>query len=229
MWGTLAVGAALLALFVVAERRAESPVVQPAHLANRNLVLAGALSFSVGMVEAGMIFAPSFAMHALGYSSQKAGSMVSAVALAMVVATPLTGMLLDRVGARPVLVVSTLVTSAGHFIFSRVSSGPGFVAGLAIVGAGLAALLGAPLRYVVAAETDERDRASAQGLLSVFTSTGISLGASIAGALIASSTPQEPLSGYRRLYVAIAVVAALAWPLALGITNHRTKTVALRG
>ena len=55
-----------------------------------------------------------------------------------------------------------------------------------IVGLGLAAVLGAPLRYIVLEEARPEDRASTQGLLNIFLAVGQLSGAAIVGAVATS-------------------------------------------
>jgi len=215
VWGSFLAGVVLLALFLLAETRAESPIIRPSHLFRRNLGLANLLSLTAGLNEAGMVFVPAFAIAALGYTKQQAGSIISVMAIAMFIGTPTTGMLLDRFGARSILLVSTLLTALGNWLFGQSTTTWAFFGALFVLGFGLSALLGAPLRYIAANETDESDRAAAQGVLSVFASTGISLGAAIVGALVQSSIKQgHSLEGYRHAYSLVAVFGLISFGLA---------------
>jgi MFS family permease len=225
VWGPLVGGILLLGIFALVEARAASPIIRPAHLFRRNLAIANALSFAGGTAEAGMAFAPAFAMAALNYSKQQAGSLVTVVAVAMFFGNPTTGMLLDRVGARNVLLVGTVLTALGNYLFGHSSSTFGFVVNLSLLGLGLSALLGAPLRYIAANETEEGDRAAAQGVLTVFSSSGISLGAAIAGALVASGArAEQPLEGYRQAYTVVGLLALVGFVLALMLRSRAAPT-----
>lgn len=218
VWGAFAAGAVLLALFVWAESRAEEPIIRLKHLSRRNLVVANLLSLTAGVNEAGMVFVAAFSAAALGFSKQQAGSIITVIALALVVGTPVVGLLLDRFGAKRVLLVSTLLTALGNFLLGRSTATWELFASLFVLGIGLSALLGAPLRYIAANETDATDRAAAQGVLSVFASTGISLGAAVVGALVQSSILEgHALEGYRHAYTVVAALGiggfALVWLL----------------
>ncbi len=61
-----------------------------------------------------------------------------------------------------------------------------FIAGGVVAGFGLGSLLGAPFRYIVLNEAAPEERASAQGLLTVFAAVGQLLGAAIVGGVAAS-------------------------------------------
>ena len=225
VWGSLAAGVALLGLFVWAESRAEAPIIRLSHLFRRNLLVANVLSLTAGANEAGMVFVPAFAAAALGYSKQQAGSIITVIAVALFFGTPVVGMLLDRFGARRVLLVSTLLTALGNYLFGRSTTTWEFLGSLIVLGFGLSALLGAPLRYIAANETDETDRAAGQGVLSVFASTGISLGAAVVGALVQSSIREgQALEGYRHAYSVVAVLGIVGFGLAFLLKTGRPKT-----
>ena len=222
VWGSLAGGALLLALFVLAESRAQAPILRISHLFRRNLLVANLLSLAAGTNEAGMVFVPAFAAAALGFSKQQSGSMITVIAVALFFGTPLVGVLLDRYGARRVLLVSTLLTALGNYLFGQSSTTLAFFVSLFVLGLGLSALLGAPLRFIAAHETDETDRAAAQGLLSVFTSSGISLGAAIVGALVQSSLREgHGLEGYRHAYSVVAAMGIVGFLMALMLRPRR--------
>jgi MFS family permease len=225
VWGALAGGLMLLALFVWAESRAEAPIIRLSHLFRRNLLIANVLSLAAGANEAGMVFVPAFAAAALGYTKQQAGSVITVIAVALFFGTPVVGMLLDRFGARRVLLVSTVLTALGNYLFGRATTTWEFFGSLFVLGFGLSALLGAPLRYIAANETDQTDRAAAQGVLSVFASTGISLGAAVVGALVQSSIREgRALEGYRHAYSVVAVLGIAGFGLAFLLKTGRPKT-----
>jgi MFS family permease len=224
VWGPLAGGLMLLALFLWAESKAQAPIIRPSHLFRRNLAVANVLSLAAGMNEAGMVFVPAFAVAALGYSKQQAGSVVTVIAVALFFGTPMTGMLLDRFGAKRVLVVSTLLTALGNYLFGQSTTTVGFFGSLLVLGLGLSALLGAPLRYIAANESDETDRAATQGVLSVFASTGISLGAAVVGALVQSSIRQgHELDGYRQAYWVVGIFGVVGFLLAMMLGPMQLK------
>jgi len=97
---------------------------------------------------------------------------------------------------------------------------------MVVAGAGFGALLGAPTRYIVTNETDERTRATAIGLLSQCLIVGQIVGSSIAGGLIGMATSE--LTGYRHAYLAFCGVAFVAIVLATTLkprNNERSEPV----
>jgi hypothetical protein len=92
-----------------------------------------------------------------------------------------------------------------------------FLGGSMIGGLGLAALLGAPMRYIILQEASAEDRASAQGLLNLFLGFGQLGGAAVVGAVAASRGGGQ--AGYQAAYLVLAVTSALILVLSFGLVN----------
>jgi MFS family permease len=84
---------------------------------------------------------------------------------------------------------------------------PVFVFTSILGGIGSAGLVGAPLRYIVLAETGNHDRAAAQGLLSVVSSVGRLLGAALVGAVAASYGGGA--AGYQAAFAGLIMLAVI--------------------
>jgi len=72
-------------------------------------------------------------------------------------------------------------------------------------GVGSAALVGAPIRYILLAETGQHDRAAAQGLLTVISSVGRLLGAALVGAVAVSQG--GGVAGYQAAFIGLLILA----------------------
>jgi MFS family permease len=85
----------------------------------------------------------------------------------------------------------------------------------ALIGLGLSALLGAPIRYITLNETGASERSAAQGLVATFTSMGQLLGSAVVGAVAASRS--TPAAGYTAAFGMVGAlgVALLATALLL--------------
>ena len=121
----------------------------------------------------------------------------------------MSGRVLDKIGAKPVIQAGMALTIVGLLIFSLVPLGTGsfYVAGIA-VGFGLASLLGAPLRYAALEEGGEGGRGASQGLLTICLSVGRLFGASMTGGIAA--TAAVAVAGYRSSMLVIAVAGGIA-------------------
>jgi EmrB/QacA subfamily drug resistance transporter len=173
------------------ERRAEDPVIRPSLFGNRQLRLAYILSVGAGFGEAILVFVPSLGLASLGgYGITTANSslLLFPVVIAMAIGSPLIGRLVDRLGPRPIIIAGAALMSVGMLLFKLSSASllPFILAG-ALVGIGLAGLLGSPLRYLALSETNDIERSSAQGLLSLSGSLGQLTAAALIGAIVESS------------------------------------------
>src|SRR5690606_38832418 len=169
----LAAALAIAPVFWLIERRAADPVLPPALIESRALRAVAAIAVAAGLVEAGMVFLPALAVAAFDVEASTASLMMLPLVLTLIVGAPAAGQLLDRIGPRPVIQAGLLLTVAGLVVLGRAPLGlAGFYAGGALVGLGLASLLGAPLRYVVLQEAGPARRGAGQGLLTLLLSMG---------------------------------------------------------
>jgi multidrug resistance protein len=204
-----AIAAAALTLFWFAEKRARVPIVEPRLLVSGQMRIVGLLALATGLVEASMVFLPTLAVHALDVTASRASFMLLPLIAALIVGSLLAGRALDRFGPRPVIQVGMVLTTAGLLLFALLplATASFYAAGLA-VGFGLAALLGAPLRYVALREGGETGRGASQGLLTICLSSGRLFGASMTGGVAASAA--VAVTGYRRAMLLIAIACGIA-------------------
>ncbi|MCC6495627.1 MAG: MFS transporter [Propionibacteriaceae bacterium] len=187
VWPWLAASVIAWVVLVVVERTAANPVFPTRLFRRRQLAVGYALTAGAGLGEASLVFMPLLAVAALGVAPAAASYLLLPVVLAMSVGSPLAGRLLDAVGSKVVIVTGIAVMTAGMFLLSQASGSMQlFILSGALIGLGLSALLGAPIRYVTLNETTAAERSAAQGLVATFTSMGQLLGAAVVGAVAAS-------------------------------------------
>lgn len=227
VWPFVLAAIVLAPVFWVVERRAGDPVVRPSLFASRQIVLISALALGAGLTEAAIVFVPALLVSSFGVSASAASFMLLPIVLAMAVGAPVSGRILDRRGSRIVVVVGTAVIGAGTLLVSFFPTNLVlfYVAGL-VIGIGLAALLGSSLRYVMLNEAPASERASAQGLLTVFMSVGQLIGAAIVGALIASQGGGA--AGFALAFLVVAVVMLLLALLSLGLKGRHAELETVR-
>lgn len=196
------------ALFWKVENQAADPMLHPDLFRSRELRVVGCIAAGTGLAEAGMVFLPALAVTALGVQDFTASFMLLPLVLAMMVGAPAAGMLLPHRGARQVIQVGLFLVVCGLFVFGipALTIETFYLAGT-LVGIGLAALLGAPLRYVVIRETPQPQRGAGQGLLTLCLSIGRIAGAAALGGFAASG--QGAAEGYRTALVTVGVVISL--------------------
>lgn len=212
----LVVGA--LALWVV-ERRAVDPVLPPALLRTPQLRLVGVIALSVGAAEAGVVFLPDIAVLNFGIDAATASFTMLPLVLTLAVGAPVAGWLLDQQGARIVVQAGLALTVAGLMALGLAPlDWPSFYVSGALLGLGMSALLGAPLRYIALQEAGEKRRAAGQAALTLCVSIGQLVGAAAVGAIVGSTT--QALGGYRRSLLALAGACAFALLLSLALRGR---------
>lgn len=206
------------ALWVV-ERRARDPVLPPALLRTPQLSLVGVIALAVGGAEAGVVFLPDIAVLNFGIDAATASFTMLPLVLTLAVGAPLAGWLLDKHGARIVVQTGLALTVAGLMALGLVPlDWPNFYVSGALVGLGMAALLGAPLRYIALQEAGEERRAAGQAALTLCVSIGQLIGAAAVGAIVGSTA--QALGGYRRSLLTMAVACAFALLLSLALRGR---------
>lgn len=217
----LLLGLALLPLFWSIEKRAADPLLGPSLLAKRQLGLAGAFAAGAGLGEASLVFLPSLAVAAFGLSESNASFLLLPVVIALGVGSPLVGRLLDRVGSKVVVQGGLAISAVGLVLMSRSGSSLMlFIIAGAVIGLGLSALLGAPLRYIVLNEAGAGERASAQGIITVFSSIGRLIGGALVGAVAAS---QSAAAGYHEAQFVIGLLIGLLFFVAFGLKGREVE------
>jgi DHA2 family multidrug resistance protein len=109
----------LLGLFIKIEQKVPEPIVDLKFFKIPAFVNALLNNFVVFMGMMGGVFLlPVFAQTFLGYSATESGYLFMPMAIAMMLAAPLGGMLTGKVQARYVIFASTIVASIGIFLFT---------------------------------------------------------------------------------------------------------------
>ncbi len=214
VWPLLLVAVVLLPVFWRLEHHAADPIVRPELLAPRQLKLANAITFGAGLGEVATIFMPALAVAAFGVSSSSASFMLMPLVVALAIGSPLAGRMLDALGSRFVILGGVGLMAVGALGMSFLGDALwGFYASSVLIGFGLASLLGAPIRYITINESPEADRASAQGVVTIFTSTGQLVGAALVGAVAASVG--GGLVGYTTAFLVLGAVMVVLLALAM--------------
>jgi EmrB/QacA subfamily drug resistance transporter len=166
----------LLPLFILAEKRAEDPVMNLGFFTNSRILLTLILSFVVGVAMMGMIFVPQFSENALKIVSGSGGYFVIILGLFAGVGAPVSGKLIDRFGAKVVLASGFFITVLGSlFLILFAANYPNTVnviVSLILIGLGMGFTIGAPLNYMMLQNTKKEESNSALATLSLVRSVG---------------------------------------------------------
>lgn len=175
------------AALVSIEKKAQNPIIPLALFSRKQLRLGFVLTAGAGLGEASLVFMPLLAVAALGVKTTQASYLLMPVVLAMAFGSPTTGRLLDKFGSRVIIIAGTAILTLGVIFLSQFSSSMAmFILSGVLIGLGLSALLGAPIRYITLNETSVSERSAAQGVVAVFTSVGQLVGSASVGAVAAS-------------------------------------------
>ena len=205
-----------LPVFIYSQKKSPTPILAPRLFRSKQLLIAYIIALGSGLGEVGVIFIPGFAKSSFNLSDYWASFYLMPLIFALFIGSPVAGRMLDILGSRFVLLLGTLLLAAGLLGLSWFPAMrlPFFTAEV-VMGLGLAAVLGAPLRYIINHETTEHDRALGQGVVSVFMSIGQLISAALVGALVASLGGGT--LGFRRAFLALAIVSVLMIIASLGL------------
>jgi EmrB/QacA subfamily drug resistance transporter len=225
VWPYLLIFILLLVALVNVEKRADNPIVSPALFERKQLRLTYILSAGTGFGEASLVFVPLLAVISLGnagITEKNASFLLVPAVLAMAIGAPTAGRFLDKVGSRAVVLTGTVVMSIGMFILGLGASNLFlFITSGVFIGLGMSSLLGAPIRYIMLNEARRSERSVAQGVATLFTSTGQLLGGTLTGAIAASAARAgDNAAGYRLAFLIIGSMGLLLVGVAFLLKNR---------
>jgi EmrB/QacA subfamily drug resistance transporter len=206
VWPFLTTSLLSFILLILAEKNHNSPVVNPRLFLNRQVRLTGMIAVGTGLFQASFVFLPSFAVTTFNVSTSTASFMLLPVVIATTIGSPISGRLLDAYGSR-ILILSALILVAGGFFVISMTGDQKWIyySGGSLIGLGFSILSGSALRYIMLNEVSESERASTQGLITIFISIGQIVGSAIIGVIIASFV--SPLFGFKTTFLIITAAA----------------------
>lgn len=189
----------LLPLFILAERRAEDPVLNIDYFTKPRIVITLLVAFLSGIVMMGMVFVPQFCENLLKVPTGKGGYFVIILGIFAGVASPLSGTLVDKIGAKFTLATGFLIAILGSlFLICVATNSPTLLTasiGLGLIGLGMGFTMGAPLNYMMLDNTEDAEATSALSTLSLIRSIGTTIAPAIMVGFLAHAggTLQENL------------------------------------
>ncbi|BBH18724.1 MFS transporter [Paenibacillus baekrokdamisoli] len=137
----ITVGAAALILFIIAELRHKSPLLELRVFRSGGFTRGIIVQWISQIALFGTMFlVPLFLQQAKGYSAFDTGLIMLPQAIAAGVFMPIGGKLYDKIGARPLVLIGMLLVTAAAFILSTVDANSGLstiMIPLALLGAGM--------------------------------------------------------------------------------------------
>jgi EmrB/QacA subfamily drug resistance transporter len=190
--GLMAAGLALLALFVVIERRSVAPLMRLSIFRIRTLAVADGVLLLVASGMFGMFFFASlYVQEILGYSPLRAGLAFLPVTVGIVIGAGIAQGLIKRVGVRGVSILGVSLATVGMVVLTQLpvhgSYAGNLLSGLMPLAVGMG-LTFVPITLLATGGVKPEDSGLASGLFNTAQQVGGSLGLAILSTLAASQT-----------------------------------------
>jgi predicted MFS family arabinose efflux permease len=226
---------ALLAAFVVNERRSKNPLLPLSIFRVRGLAAADVTQLiAFAGFLAVFFFLTLYMQNVLGYSAIQTGAAYLPLTFGVGVAAGISSQLLARIGTRPLIVAGSLIAAGGVYWLSRIPVHGTYLAdllpGMMVMSLGLGAVFVAVASAANAGVAPDKAGLAA-ALLNASQQVGGALGLAIFSAiatsqinhLLATHTPQaEALtSGFQRALLASSIFLLAAAVVALRVANTR--------
>jgi MFS family permease len=219
-WMLLAV-LLLFPLFLRIERRAAQPLIPLSLFANRQLKLTYFLTLGAGFGMGSVVFLTSIATSAHAVERANAGFVLLPLVLCSMVGSMGSGGLLNRMGARALILIGFLLLGVGYGACAYTGFGLwGFLLATMPVGLGVGVVVSGALRTIAIDESPLALRGAAQGLINIFTSIGTLLSASVISAL--ADLGGGGGAGFGLAYFVVAVFMAAMALVATRLRDDRT-------
>jgi EmrB/QacA subfamily drug resistance transporter len=235
--GGLAIGAVALAVFLVIESRAPSPMVPLKLFGSVTFAGVNGLTFLLYAAFGGALFLLPFELirvHA--YAAASAGAALLPLSVGLAVLSPMAGAISARIGVRAMLTLGPLIVAAGFAVLAARADvadyWTGVFPGLALLAVGMGVAV-APLTDAVLGAVPDAYEGAASGINNATARIGGLVAVALAGFVLAAGAGEGETAaiaqGYRIAMIAAAVCAAAAALIgAATIRPPEGKSVAAR-
>lgn len=233
--GFLALGVLLLVAFVVIERRVAQPLLPLRVVVNRVRGGAILIQLAIGSIMIGALLYLTFYFQiVLGMGPLVSGLANLAMTVVIMGCTPLTTMLLNRFGPRPLMIIGPLFAAAGMFTLLGITADGNYfvqvLPALVLLGIGLSMLF-VPLQNLALSGVEREDAGVASAVVNSAFHIGGSIGLAVftvfgtsatATALAAGSDQLVAFTdGYRAVFLAAGVTMVVAAAVGFGLIRGR--------
>jgi len=206
----------LLAALVVIEKRQAQPLIPMGLFANRQLAFAYVLTLGVGFSMGGIVFLTTIATLAYGVSVEYAGLALLPLVLCSMVGSMAAGRLLNRLGARNMVIFGFGLLTLGYLQSAVPKTGfTAFVVASVLVGIGLGVVVSGALRTIAMDEAPPALRGTAQGLINIFNAVGTLLAVTFISAI--ADFDGGELTGFSHAYLALDLSMFMMLLMAFGL------------
>jgi EmrB/QacA subfamily drug resistance transporter len=228
----LVAGIVFLAAFIFQERRASAPLLPLDVFKSREFVSANLFTLLVyAALNGGFFFLMLQLQNGLGYSALVAGSSLLPINALLLLLSPRSGHLAERIGARLPMAVGALIAGVGMLLFVRVRPGTSYMTSVLppvlVFGLGLGIFV-APLTAAALRSLGERRAGIASGvnnavarLAGLFATAAIPVAAGLGG--VHNIRGAVLTSAFIRASIICAVLCALGGLVALVMVQGKTR------
>jgi len=212
----LAASGGLLAALVVIEKRHPQALIPIVLFENRQLAYTYVLTLGVGFSMGGIVFLTSIATLAYGISIERAGLALLPLVLCSMVGSMAAGRLLNRLGARTMVIFGFGLLTLGYLQSAVPETGlAAFVVASVLVGMGLGVVVSGALRSIAIDEAPPALRGTAQGLINIFNAVGTLLAVTCISAI--ADFEGGGLTGFSHAYLAVGLSMLAMLGFAFGL------------
>jgi MFS family permease len=199
--GVMAIGLALIGLFLVIEGRLAAAPLMPLRIfSSRMLSGANLTMFLLGAAMFGMWFFVSlYLQQVLGLSPIDAGLAFLPMTLSIVIGSTLASRLVNRVGVRPLLATGMTIQAAGLALFATISADGTYLGDVLLPSLLVAAGIGlsfVPVTIAAVSGVEPGEAGLASGLVNSSRLVGGALGLAVLATLATSRADGELPSGH---------------------------------
>jgi EmrB/QacA subfamily drug resistance transporter len=217
--GVGAAGAAVLAGFLLIERKAANPMTPLTLFKSATFSGVNALTFVLYAAFGGALFLLPFELiRSHGYPPSQAGAALLPLSVGLAALSPLAGRIAGRIGSRPMLIAGPLLVAVGFGLLAGMAGDGGYwtgvFPGLAVLALGMGVAVAPLTDTVLEAVPDEYEGAAAGVNNAVARVAGL-LAVALIGFVIGGSDPAAIAAGYRFAMAAAAVASATAALIAI--------------
>src|SRR3954471_11052777 len=232
-----AVSVALIAGFVLIERRHENPLVPLRIFSNRSLAASDATMLVVAAALFGVFFfCTLYLQQVLGYNALKTGIAYLPWTLTTITASTLASRVVDRFTPKPVLLCGLLTSTVGFLLLTRLSGSDDYAShvlpAMIVLGAGLGMSF-VPITISATNGVAPGDSGLASGLLNTTQQVGGSLGLAILTTVSATRTtnaldagsplPAALTHGFTGAFIVAAALCAVGAVVAIALLPSRPR------
>ncbi|MBD8497884.1 MFS transporter [Paenibacillus arenosi] len=216
-------GIILVPLLVKVERKHADPILKITYFTKMHTLTLLIASMISGFIMASATnLMPLFAENILNLDKEGAGISVAPLAAASMIASLIGGILVDKLGAKKVLIIGFFITLlAAIGLSTGVDTLALFYPVIVLMGFGIGIVIGAPLNILIIQVVDVKETGSAIGYISLFRSLGSTLGPTIAGLCLTIFD-----NDFENVFMISGVVSLASLVLLISLVGAKKPTLA---